>query len=283
MKRKDFIRLTILTTVSLAGTKTVFGKSRNKIYLRVAAYNVLFGNWGTPKRIGEMFKPYDLDVICFSEVPDGDWTAKVGKELNMNYSYVGKISSANHKDKFKSILSRTPLFNQHEIEINANGWKPASIVGAETNIKNTNILIYSVHIPGTNDATGSASEFIANQIIPKIKNDRFIIMGDFNNHIGDAPLNLIENKGMRNVWNDLNIDVQQISTHKNIERGIESGVIDHIYYNSKILPQVYDGGIIINDKNPKEEEKTMQRGRSEWKKYGKPLSDHRPIWAAIKW
>ena len=64
------------------------------VKVRVAAYNVEFGSNATPEQIGNMFKPYKLDIIGFNEVPDGDWTGRVGKELGMNYSYVGKISSA---------------------------------------------------------------------------------------------------------------------------------------------------------------------------------------------
>ena len=79
------------------------------ITVRVASYNVEFGKSATPEQIGKMFKPYKLDIIGFDEAPDGDWTARVGKVLGMEHSYVGKISSANHKDKYKSILSRTPL------------------------------------------------------------------------------------------------------------------------------------------------------------------------------
>ena len=202
------------------------------VEIRLAAYNVLFGNWGTPKRIGEMFKPYNLDIICFSEVPDGNWTSEVGKGLGMNYSYVGKISSANHKDKFKSILSRTPLFNNHEFEINSDGWSPASIVGSETIIQGKKLLIYSLHIPGrpyfTDEVKGSAAEYITNKILPEIKNERVVIMGDLNSHIGDGPMNLFENLGYRNTWDDLSIDVKQKSTHQHIESGTESGVIDHI-------------------------------------------------------
>ncbi|SDM24806.1 endonuclease/exonuclease/phosphatase family protein [Kriegella aquimaris] len=299
MKRKEFItKSTVLATLILVVIAIISCKPKNKhkvdpkrpeasVEIKLAAYNVLFGNWGTPKQIGRMFKPYNLDIICFSEVPDGQWTAKVGEELDMDYTYVGKISSANHKDKFKSILSRTPLYNLHEIEINAVGWGPASMVGAETKIQGEIVLVYSLHIPGrpyfSDTANGSASEFIANQVLPEIKNERFVIMGDFNNHIGDAPLNLLEQNGMQNIWNDLNINVQHRSTHQHIETGVESGVIDHIYYNTKIKAKVYDGGIIMDAKNPKEEDKSMPSYKVEWEKYGKPLSDHRPIWAAIKW
>ena len=69
------------------------------VEVRLAAYNVLFGYWAEPERIGEMFKPYRPGIIGFSEVPDGDWTERVGRVLGMKHVYVGKIASANHKDK----------------------------------------------------------------------------------------------------------------------------------------------------------------------------------------
>ena len=84
------------------------------ITVRVATYNVEFSKSATPEQIGEMFKQYNLDLIGFNEAPDGDWTDRVGKVLGMKHSYVGKISSANHKDKYKTILSRTPLENTAE-------------------------------------------------------------------------------------------------------------------------------------------------------------------------
>lgn len=52
----------------------------------VASYNIEFGKSTTPEEIGEMFRPYKLDIIGFDEVPDGDWTARVGKVLGMKHS-----------------------------------------------------------------------------------------------------------------------------------------------------------------------------------------------------
>jgi maltose 6'-phosphate phosphatase len=100
----------------------------NSIPVRVASYNVEFGRSATPEQIGEMFKPYKLDIIGFDEAPDGDWTARVGKVLGMEHSYVGKTSSANHKDKYKSILSRTPLKGTEEVELRSvtRGWSESS-------------------------------------------------------------------------------------------------------------------------------------------------------------
>ncbi len=137
MKVKNILILIAFSGVlSISSTDSIkeFSHEEPQVKVRLAAYNVLFGNWGVPQRIGEMLKPYNFDIIGFSEVPDGNWTAQVGELLGMKYSYVGSISSANHEDKFKSILSRTPLSNMHEIEINADGWTPASMVGAEMEI-----------------------------------------------------------------------------------------------------------------------------------------------------
>lgn len=257
--------------------------------VRMAAYNVLFGIWAEPERVGQMFKPFDLDVIGFSEVPDGDWTALVGKVLNMDHAYVGKISSANHKDKFKSILSRTPLSELHEIEINSKGWSPSSVVGAKTTVRGIPILIYSTHIPGrpnfSDTAIGSAAEFIAETVIPKAMKQakNIVLLGDLNNWLGDAPLNRIESSGMRSMWNDLDIDTTRLSTHRHIESGTESGVIDHIYYNASSEARAIRGGVIYNAFNPHDEDLEMNRYQTEWKNYGKPLSDHRPVWAELNY
>jgi endonuclease/exonuclease/phosphatase family metal-dependent hydrolase len=236
-----------------------------------------------------MFKPYDLDVIGFSEVPDGDWTARVGRILNMEHVYVGRISSANHKDKFKSILSRTPLSNPHEIEINSKGWSPSSVVGAQTRVRGVPLLVYSTHIPGrpniTKTSEGSAAEIIADTVVPSAAEttDNIVLLGDLNSWPGDGPLNRIESGGMRSMWPDLNIDTTRLSTHRNIESGTESGVIDHIYYNSSSGARAIRGGIIYNAFNPPDENREMDRYQTQWEHYGKPLSDHRPVWAELEY
>ena len=47
-------------------------ESDKEIHVRVAAYNVEFGKNASPEEIGRMFKPYNLDIIGFNEVPDGE-------------------------------------------------------------------------------------------------------------------------------------------------------------------------------------------------------------------
>ena len=253
--------------------------------LRVAAYNVLFGNWAEAERVGEMFLPYKLDVIAFSEVPDGDWTARAGRVLDMNYAYVGAISSADHKDKHKSILCRTPIGNFREFEINAKGWSPASVVCADTIIRGVPLTVLSTHIPGrpyvTDNAEGSAAEVLVKSVFPQITANNLVLMGDLNNIVGDEALKRIESLSLRSTWGDLDIDTKRLSTHKHIESGTESGVIDHIYFKAKGAKAV-DGGVIYNAFNPPDEHKQMPRYRSDWRQYGKPLSDHRPIWASLE-
>jgi maltose 6'-phosphate phosphatase len=258
------IKLLSLVVTYLCGAMLCFAAPvpDKPINVRVASYNVEFGKSATPEQIGEMFKSYNLDIIGFNEVPDGDWTARVGKVLGMEHSYVGKISSANHKDKYKSILSRTPLegTTEHELSVNR-GWNPASVVRAVTEIEGVLIAFYSQHICGSreNENDGHAYQ-LATEILPKETTGRVIVVGDYNNNIGGVAMNAIEAAGMRPTWKDLKIDVSKEFTYnaQNPEKNL--GVIDHILYNTSAGAKVTDGGIIELEK---------------------PLSDHKPIWAEI--
>jgi len=234
------------------------------IKVRVAAYNVEFGKSTTPEQVGEMFKPYQLDLIGFNEVPDGDWTARVGKVLGMNHAYVGKISSANHKDKYKSILSRTPLQDtvEHELSVKRKrSWNPASAVRVVTQIDGIPISFYSLHICRSTDSdkTGHAYR-LANEVLSKDKTARIIVLGDFNNEMGDKALQKIQKAGMRATWEDLKIDVSKEFTYNALDPKKNHGVIDHIFYSTKSKAEVTAGGII---------------------ELKKALSDHKPVWAEI--
>ena len=135
------------------------------ITVRVASYNVEYGKSATPEQIGEMFKTYKLDIIGFDEAPDGDWTARVGKVLGMQYSFVGKISSANHKNKYKTVLSRTPLEGGEEHKLTGRGWNPASVVRATTNIDGVSFAFHSLHICKSNANDGHAHS-LATTVLP---------------------------------------------------------------------------------------------------------------------
>ena len=248
--------------------------------IRFATYNVLFGLWAKPESVGKMFKPYNLDVICFNEVPHGNWTLRVGSELGMKHVHVGKVSSANHKDKYKSILSRFPLRDKSEVAFDSKGWKPASVVTARTNIKGVPLTLYSTHIPGQPDVENSAASFIAKKMLSNSHDDNLFVLGDFNNLLFEGALKAFKEAGMKSIWHGLSINTDSISTHRHIESGNESGVIDHIFYRStKNKVKVTNGGVIEKAYNSAEEEIKMGRYKKEWLKYGKPLSDHRPIWA----
>ena len=207
-----------------------------------------------------MFKAYKLDIIGFNEVPDGDWTARVGKALGMGYSYVGTISSANHKDKYKSILSRTPLEREAEHELQAKrGWNPASVVGAVTEIDGVSFAFYSLHICKSGATNGHAYS-LATKVLPKEATQRVIVLGDYNNNIGDAAMKTLEGAGFSPTWNDLKIDVSKAFTYNAQSPQKNLGVIDHILYNNLSGAEATDGGIIELEI---------------------PLSDHMPIWAEI--
>ena len=255
----------VASTLWGMGTGMGASESNKDINVRVAAFNVEFGRSTTPEQVGKMFKPYKPDIIGFNEVPDGDWTARVGKVLGMSYSYVGKISSANHKDKYKSILSRTPLQDtvEHELSVERRrSWNPASVVSATTKIDGVPVALYSLHICRSkeSDKTGHAYR-LAKQVLPKEKTNRVIVLGDFNNNMGDTAMKMLEASGYKPTWKDLKVDVSKEFTYNALKpEQPNAGVIDHIFYNNLPRTKVIDGGII---------------------ELKKPLSDHKPVWAEI--
>jgi endonuclease/exonuclease/phosphatase family metal-dependent hydrolase len=235
------------------------GLVNENVTIRVASYNVEFGKNATPKEIGEMFKPYNLDIIGFNEAPDGNWTKSVGKVLGMKYSYVGKTSSANHKDKYKTILSKTPLEAMAETKIIGTGWNPSSVVKATTTIRGIPIAFYSLHICASGNKKGHAYKLVT-EVLPKEPIERLILVGDFNNKIGSFAMGSIEKAGMRPTWKDMKIDLSKEFTYNALNPKKNLGVIDHILYNTSSGAKATNGGII---------------------ELKKPLSDHKPIWAEI--
>ena len=245
--------------------KPMFAEQGRITNLRVAAYNVEFGRSTTPEQVGKMFKPYNLDIIGFNEVPNGDWTARVGKVLGMQHSYVGKISSANHKDKYKSILSRTrfELTEEHEVSVERRrSWNPASCVKATTKIDGVLVAFYSLHICRSTDSHNTGHAYrLANEVLLKEKTDRVIVLGDFNNNMGDVAMNMLEASGFRPTWKDLKIDVTKDFSYNALKpEQPNAGVIDHIFYNTESRGRTKEGGII---------------------ELNKALSDHKPVWAEI--
>jgi endonuclease/exonuclease/phosphatase family metal-dependent hydrolase len=248
-----------------AGIRIDASESDKAIHVRVAAYNVEFGKNASPEEIGGMFKPYNFDIIGFNEVPDGDWTARVGKVVDMKHTYVGKISSANHKDKYKSILSRTPLHDtvEHNLTVQRRrSWNPASVVKAVTKIDGAEVAIYSLHVCRSTDSHRTGHVYrLAHEVLPKEKTDRVIVLGDFNNEIGDSAMNMLEASGYKATWKDLKIDLSKEFTYNALKpEQPNAGVIDHIFYNTAFRANTKSGGIL---------------------ELKKPLSDHKPVWAEI--
>lgn len=233
---------------------------------RIISYNVEFGRSTTPEALAEALREKKPDIICLNEVPGGDWSEKVGKELKMPYTYTGKISSANHVNKYKSIISRTPLEEKEEYSLDAIGWTPVSAVRAVTAINGVKISIYSLHVPGEGTKENSAVTRLVKEYACKDKTPLVVMAGDFNlayDHPEQADLlKVIETNGFRGVWSDLpQVNLTKDFTWNAFEKTSTTGVIDHIFYTSRSGAKVVDGGIFI---------------------LKKPLSDHHPIWAEFQ-
>ncbi len=225
--------------------------------MKIIAYNIEFAKATTPEDIALHLKPEIPDIICFSEVPNGDWTTRVGEQLNMNYCYVGKVASANHEQdypdktgkyygKYKSVLSRTPLTGMEEWNLSGIGWSPVSVVFARTKIDGNELLIGSLHIPsGEKDPAGSCAADLS-ELMEPYKEERVVITGDYNDLMDSAPMKILYDKGFNNAWQATGYDLRGRKTCDAKSAG-DYGVIDHLLYCGAL--QAVDAKIIESD-NP---------------------------------
>ena len=247
------------------------GKSQEgPIQFKVAAYNVEFSTNATAKEIGEAFKPYNFDVVCFSEAPAGDWTKEAAEAMGMDHVVAGRYSTAGHVDKYKTIASRTPLYGYEEI-LMADTLHTAT--RALTKIDGKEIAIYSVHFPfgwrdqaHIDETTGKITAFV-NYLKEEQADEISVVMGDFNfipSNPGNSSMyyEMFVDIGLDVSWKELGIDVTKRNTHNAFvpEDEGNGGVIDHIMYNPAKV-KALDGEIIEMEK---------------------PLSDHKPVWALLE-
>lgn len=225
--------------------------------IRVSSYNVLCGEWAKPEEFANVLDPLALDQCAFCEVPAEPWTTNVGRHMHMPYAYTGCISTAGHEDKYKSILSRFPLFETREILIEGSRWgEHCSAVRAVTDVRGTRIAFYSLHIPKNPSTAETGADFILNRLLPDETEKNFILAGDFNFPLGHESHTYFNTAGLCLIWDELSIDPQTASTLMHAP----DRIIDHIIYPANSSIRAEEGGII--------ETEPM-------------ISDHKPIWAEL--
>ncbi|MBC8768548.1 endonuclease/exonuclease/phosphatase family protein [Arenibacter sp. BSSL-BM3] len=242
----------------------------NQIQLNVAAYNVEFSDKGTAEEIGAFLKPYNFDVVCFSEAPGGDWTAKVGAIMGLNHVIVGKYPTAGHLDKYKTIASRMPLSGYEEVLM---ADTLHTVTRATTIVNDKVMALYSVHFPfgwrdqaHIDETTAKVTAFV-DYLKARQTKEVSILMGDFNFVLSTQDYRspyyeMFVDLGMVASWRDLNIDVTRLGSMVKFEPGKNKagGVIDHIIYPRDKVKAI-DGQIIEMEA---------------------PLSDHKPVWALLE-
>jgi exonuclease III len=238
--------------------------------LNVAAFNVRVSRNATAKEIGEALRPYDLDIVCFSEAPGGEWTREAAEILGMENVVVGRYTTAGHVDKYKTIASRTSMYGVEEILM---ADTLHTVTRALTRADGREIAIYSVHFPSgwrdqahIDETTGKITAFI-DYLQERQASETALIMGDFNfvpsnSDSSNLYHEMFVNIGLDLSWNDLGMDLSQHNTARIFkpEKERPGHVIDHIMYNPEQM-KALDGGIIEMET---------------------PLSDHKPVWALLE-
>jgi len=238
--------------------------------LRVAAYNVRVSRNATAKEIGEALRPYDLDIVCFSEAPGGEWTSEAAEIMGMENVVVGKYTTAGHMDKYKSIASRTPMYGYEEILM---ADTLHTVTRALTSLDGKEIAIYSVHFPHgwrdqahIDETTAKITAFV-DYLRGRPVSETALVLGDFN-FVPSNPDSsnmyheMFVDIGLDLSWKELGTDLSQRNTARIFKPEEErpGHVIDHIIYKPEKM-KALDGGIIELET---------------------PLSDHKPIWALLE-
>lgn len=215
--------------------------------LRVIAYNVACGQWATPEELAELLKPLKPDVVLLSEVPIAnkgkdvkDWSQRMADALGLGHVHVGTSSSAGHKapkwgdvtgnygGKYKSILSRTPLTNGRDIQVEGSGWKRANPLRVETEIGGRKFALYSLHLPGyahnkrqptkPEAYENSKHKALADHINAEDPSYDLIVGGDFNEWTGSVVMRGLQDScKLKNVVTERSIDHILYSTARPIK------------------------------------------------------------------
>ncbi|MEQ9441718.1 MAG: endonuclease/exonuclease/phosphatase family protein [Cyclobacteriaceae bacterium] len=242
-------------------------EGRTTTQLKIAAYNVEFGDKGSAQEIGELLASHDFDVVCMSEVPGGDWAEKVGEAMGLEHVVLGKYSTAGHEDKYKAILSKTLLYDQEEV-LMADSLHTA--VKAKTKLDGREISLYSVHFPfgwrdqAHIDETTNKIQTFVNYLQEHQSEEMAVIAGDFN-FIPSSQDTLVQyyemftNLGYRLSGQQVGMDYESSDTMVR-ETPRPGRVIDHIFFNPDAMI-AQQAGILELDK---------------------PLSDHKPVWALLE-
>ena len=240
------------------------------IQLKIAAYNVEFSKNASAIEIGEALKGYDFDVICFSEAPGGGWTKEVGTVMGLNHIVLGQYSTAGHKDKYKTIASRLPLYDYEEVLM---ADTLHSSTSAKVKVKNKEFVIYSVHFPFAKigqahyDETNNKIQTFVNYLRNRQNKELSIVAGDFNfipsnTDAANQYHELFKDIDLDVSWKELAIDCRVLNTHNALkpEENGSGNVIDHIMYNTQKI-RATDGNILEMKRN---------------------LSDHKLVWASLE-
>lgn len=239
-------------------------------FIKVAAYNVEYSKNASAEEIGKAFKPFDFDVVAFSEAPGGEWTKRVAAAMDMKHVLVGQYSTAGHVDKYKTIASRTPLYGYEEILM---ADTLHTVTKVKTKLGDLEVEIHAVHFPfgwrdqAHIDETTNKIQTYVDQVKSHSSSSFAVLMGDFNFIPSNADSVNMYHEMFREIgfdlhWQDLGIDSRNINTFNALVPDDEGNgdVIDHIMYAPEKATAV-DGGIL-----------GLER----------PLSDHKPVWALLE-
>jgi endonuclease/exonuclease/phosphatase family metal-dependent hydrolase len=247
-----------------------------------------FNGNNTISHLNQIINKIDLDIIAIQEIKD---TIQFNNLLDLNPNYIG-YAKINYMiglgfivKKDLEILEIKEIFNSPEY------WTifPRAPMILEVLINKTKIIIINNHLKCCGDGNLdtlnakdeefsrlSAIRILKEYIEKNYKNEKVIILGDFNDILDDKPQNNVFKDFINDSLNYLILD-HQIALKDSTNWSYPSwpSHIDHVIINNKLLTEF--NTIYNNDTNAIQVLAIDRYYKNGFSEYSQNISDHRPI------
>ena len=185
--RAFLIFLLILPLRTAAGQD---GELRRPV-VRLATYNVHGGLEATPTAVARFLAGLNLDLLSMQEVPSQEYLETIAS--------VTGLAHFSMLDRFKAILSRTPLEGTRRIPLETG----RSLIRTTTLLGGVPVSVYGVH-NSWDQAGDRENRQLVNEILPTDSNPRKILLGDFNDEHYSTQ-NVVLERALNDAWTDLGV------------------------------------------------------------------------------
>lgn len=159
--------------------------------VRLATYNVHGGLEASAATVARFLSGLDLDLLSMQEVPSQEYLETIASGTGLVHFTL--------MDRFKAILSRTPLEDTSRIPLVTG----RGVIRTTATLRGIPVSVYAIH--NSWDQPGDReNRQIVNELLPLDANPRKILLGDFNDEHYSTQ-NIVLERALNDAWTDLGV------------------------------------------------------------------------------